>query len=139
MTRLGFLSRLLLVAVIGCNVVWFSPAQSSQSPNVSDLDRMMNEASGPGPYGPRYVNAANARGKVKAISKKEIMIVQSDGQELTFRLDHATRTAEGRTARELKTIKLTDIAAGNGVLVRFERQAGPHKDLAVFVVRVSTS
>jgi len=68
---------------------------------------MMNGAAQPGPYGPAY---ANARGKVKEVSKKAITIVQPDGQELTFRLDHATRTEEGRTARELKTIKLTDIA-----------------------------
>jgi hypothetical protein len=81
MTRLGLLLRHLLVAVIGCNAVLFSPAQSSQSPNVSDLDRMMNEASQPEPYGPAY---ANARGKVKEISKKAITIVQSGGQELTF-------------------------------------------------------
>jgi hypothetical protein len=136
MTRLGFLSRHLLVAVIGCDAVLFSPAQSSQSPNVSDLDRMTNEASQPGPYGPGY---ANAQGKVKEISKKEITIVQPGGQELTFRLDHATRTEEGRTARELKTIKLTGIATGDGVLVHFEKEAGPHKALAVFVERVSTS
>jgi hypothetical protein len=125
----------LLVVVIGCNAVLLSPAQSSQSPNVSDLDRMMNEASQPGPYGPAY---ANARGKVKEISKKEITIVQPDGQELTFRLDHATRTEAGRTARDLKMIKLTDITSGDRVFVRFIKQADHQKALAVFVVRVST-
>jgi hypothetical protein len=52
----------------------------------------MNQAGSSGPYGPIY---ANARGKVKEISKKEITIVQADGQERTFRLDHGTRTAVG--------------------------------------------
>jgi hypothetical protein len=138
MTRLGLLSRLLLVVVIGCNVVLSTPAQSPGSPNVSDLDKVMNQAGGSGPYAPPYVNA---RGKVKEISKKAITIVQPDGQELTFRLDHVTNIADGRTARKLKTIKLTDIAAGDGVLVRFTKRADPHphRDLAVFVVRVSTS
>jgi hypothetical protein len=137
MKRLGFLTRHLFVAMLGCNAVLFSAAQSSRSPNVSDLDKMMNEASAArGLQSPGY---ANARGKVKEISKKEITIVQPDGQELTFRLDHAIRTEEGRTARELKTIKLTDIAAGDGVLVRFIKQADAHKALAGFVVRVSTS
>ena len=136
MTRLRFLLRLLLVVVIGCNAVLFSSAQSSQSPNVSDLDKLVNQASQSGPDGPDY---ANARGKVKEISKKTITIVQSDGHELTLRLDHATRTEEGRSARELKKIKLTDIASGDWVFIRFIMRANPHKALAVSVVRVSTS
>jgi hypothetical protein len=134
MTRLGSLLRLSLIALVGCSLVPFNSAQSPRSPNISDLDRMMNEASQPGPYGPDY---ANARGKVKEISKKEITIVQPDGQELTFRLDPTIRTEEGRNARELKKIKLSDIGAGDGVLVRFIKRADPDKALAVFVVRVS--
>jgi hypothetical protein len=69
MTRLGTLLRVSLVALVGCSLALFSSAQSPRSPNTSDLDKMMNEASQPGPYGPDY---ANARGKVKEISKKEI-------------------------------------------------------------------
>jgi hypothetical protein len=131
MTRFGFLSRLLLVVVVGCNGILFSPAQS---PNVSDLDRMVNQV----PPSTRWSESpvyANAQGKVKGISKKKITIVQPGGQELTFRLTHAVRTQATAPVYELKEIKLANIDVGDNVLIRFKKYSGPHKALGILVLK----
>jgi hypothetical protein len=138
MTRLGILTKYLLIALVSCATALYGSMKSSAQD--LRLDSLIDAAT-PNPIKP--TTYACTKGTVKEISKKQITIIRSSGHELTFNLANRIYTEEGQPGKQQHPIKTTnihlaDIAVGDKVFISFEKPlkaSEAHRAVGILVVR----